>query len=480
MDEDSDFQSERQLISAHRIDAFTSDSEHSVDQSDDLLVDPGRVRSTGSLNSDVEREERILCTSVGFFNVIICGLSFFLLFTSYNSAQMLQAPTHQDQHWLASTGVGLVFAAYSLCSLVAPNVIEKIGERKGLMVGGTLSVIYLVTNLLLSHFAPSLPIYAPVYLFSSILNGIGSSLLWTAQGSLITLMCKPETLGTYNGVFAALYMGNFLSGGLLTQFLLGCAQDGGQRNEPLTLLYIVFSVLSAAAVAMMFFIRVTTSVMASKKSLSFNPIKTLRILLDRRIRYMFGAIAVSGFSSAFFMVILTAYAGPCFVGIFQIVLGVAEVSGSYLSGRISDKVGRTPVFLGGCVFLAISAIFAAFSKPQQETFAGVWPFFLAYFFYGLGDSTFATQSSAALGLYFPDKAAWAFASYRILLAMVGGLFSAIGFTFEYLPNPWGILLPCIIMWVAVLFASLSWVYMDLRVESLTVPEKQEAAPGEAT
>jgi MFS family permease len=426
----------------------------------------------------VEREERILCTSVGFWNVCITGLAFFLLFTSYNSAQMLQAPT-QKEHWLASTGVGLVFGAYSICSLIAPNIVEKIGERTGLVVGGSLSVVYLVTNVMLSKFDPVLGLYAPVYLVSSVLNGVGSSLLWTSQGSLITLMCKPETLGTYNGVFAALYMGNFLSGGLLTQFLLGCGGAEG-KNEPLTLLYIVFSVLGAAAVAMMFFIRVTTSVMASKKKLSWSPVKTLRILLDRRIRYMFPAIAVSGFSSAFFMVILTAYAGPCFIGTFQVVLGVAEVSGSYLSGRISDKVGRTPVFLAGCVFLVISAIFAAFSQPKQETLGGVWTFFCAYFFYGLGDSTFATQSSAALGLYFPDKAAWAFASYRILLAMVGGLISSIGFTFAYLPSPWGILLPCIIMWVAVICAALSWVYMDLRVESLAIPPKVvENVPGEA-
>ena len=72
--------------------------------------------------------------------------------------------------------------------------------------------------------------YLAVYWTASVLNGVGSSLLWTSQGSLITLMAKPDTLGLYNGIFAALYTFNFVIGGFTTQFVLGCGTDGSLQE----------------------------------------------------------------------------------------------------------------------------------------------------------------------------------------------------------------------------------------------------------
>ena len=213
--------------------------------------------------------------------------------------------------------------------------------------------------------------------------------------------------------------------------------------------------------------------MALRAPLSLNPMRTLRMLTEHRFRFLYATIMYSAFSGAFYLVIFPAYMGKCFVGYAQIVLGVAEVSGSYVSGKMSDRIGRTPVFLLGCVCTMLAAGFAAFSPPKETTLRGAWIYFPAFFLYGLGDSTFNTQSPSVLGLFYPKNAASAFAAFRIVLAFVGGLTSSIGFAFSYLPAPWDILTPCIIMWALLVFSVVSWVYLDKRVQSLSPPKKHD-------
>ncbi len=436
-----------------------------------LLAEP-RSRPLSGLE-DKERDMRLCRTTVSFWNVVVMGVSLLLLFTAYNSAQMLQSPT-QPRSWIGAPGVGLTFASYSVMSLFSANVIERLGEKNGLFAGSGALVFYMVVNLLLSKFTTAMPlaVYVAIYWVASVVNGIGSSLLWTSQGSLITLMAKPETLGHYNGVCVALFMGNFVIGGLTTQFVLGCGDGAGQ---PLTLLYLIFSALAIAGAAVFFLIRVTPSLMPSGLPLSWSPKKTLVVLIDRRFLYMYPTMMYSGFSSAFYMVVFTAFMGKCFLGYAQIVLGVAEVLGCIVAGKLSDRIGRTPLFLVGCGCTAVAAVIVTLSDPMQTTIGpgeggnGAWVYFLAFCMYGLGDAAFNTQTQSVLGLFFNEKAASAFAAYRIVLALFGGLASSVGFTFLYLGRPWDLLVPCIILWCILSVSVVCWLYLDKRVQAVSPP-----------
>lgn len=55
--------------------------------------------------------------------------------------------------------------------------------------------------------------------------GFGAAVLWTSQGSLLTVMSSKDTLGLFNGIFWGLFMGNYVIGGLITQVCFNLLND---------------------------------------------------------------------------------------------------------------------------------------------------------------------------------------------------------------------------------------------------------------
>jgi len=306
--------------------------------------------------------------------------------------------------------------------------------------------------------APSDLIYLLCYYIASGVIGIGAALLWTAQGSIVTVMSSPATLGFYNGVFWGIFMMNYVSGGLITQFVIN---DSGP-----VLLYTIFSSIAGMGVLGLLFIRTTPSLKRQKTSeIRFNILETVKLLVFRRFLLLWPAVMYSGFSSAFFNAIFTAYMGSAFVGYSLVIFGICEVLGSVIGGRLSDRIGRTPVFLFSCVCTMTGVCFAASSSPNEELH--VWRYFLAYAFLGLGDSGFNTQVQGAIGHFFPSQSQPAFAGYRFLLsvcAMIGSLSGQWLTPGGALPAPWPIMLPSMVLWVILLCALVCWLYLDFRVQ----------------
>lgn len=98
----------------------------------------------------------------------------------------------------------------------------------------------------------------------------------------------------------------------------------------------------------------------------------------------------------------------------MIAFGASEAIGSFVGGRISDSIGRTPVFIFCSACSAAGVLVAALSPPgvHDGTTPVSWMYFFAFFLLGLGDSGFNTQVQAAVGHYHPDKSQAAFAFYR--------------------------------------------------------------------
>ena len=100
-------------------------------------------------------------------------------------------------------------------SSAASQLVRLTGQKLGLMLGGGLYALYVTALLVLrvTRVPPGI-VYQVAYYAASAVIGVGAALLWTSQGSIVTVMASPATLGFYNGVFWAAFMCNYLAGGL--------------------------------------------------------------------------------------------------------------------------------------------------------------------------------------------------------------------------------------------------------------------------
>ena len=201
-----------------------------------------------------------------------------------------------------------------------------------------------------------------------------------------------------------------------------------------------------------------------------NLLETVRILFERRFRLLLPAMCYSGFSASFNTALYTAYIGSDWVGLTLVVYGCVEVLGSLVGGRISDRVGRTPVFLVSCMCSLTGVLVASLSPqtvPKLED--GAWMYLLAFAFLGLGDSGFNTQVQGALGHFMKNNSQPAFAAYRFILSVTSMTGSIAGsyINLKYLSAPWQILLPCVVLWCVLFVAMICWVILDVCVERVS-------------
>ena len=417
------------------------------------------------LATDGLRKEDVKCCgrlSVGLWNVLWMGICCFGLFSCFNPIQSLQSSTAPAGYGFI--GIGVLYGAFSVATLVSSQIVRVLGQKLGLFLGALCYAVYVVTLLILrlTEFQPGLG-YEVVYYLASAVIGIGAALLWTSQGSIVTIMATPATLGFYNGVFWAAFMSNYLAGGLITEFVLGTATNASEIR-----LYIIFSTLAVSSVLGMLLIRSTPSIARQPMS-GFKVFETVKMLGDRRYRYLWPAIIYSGFSSAFFNVIYTGYIGSAWVGLVLVVFGACEVIGSLVGGRVSDLVGRTPVFLVSCLCTLVGISLAAMSVPNLAGGTGVVYYFLAYAFMGFGDSGFNTQVQGVIGKFYPEESQPAFAAYRFLLSISAMIGSISGF---YLSNR-TILIPVGVLWGNLILALTGWLILDFRIASVSDAKKDQ-------
>ena len=184
--------------------------------SDDSSVETSLV---GEVKDDVKSRPCCGKLSIGTFNVVWTGACFLLLFGSFNPIQSLQSSTARSSYGF--NGIAVLYGCFSVASLVASQFVRLVGQRLGLFLGALCYLLYIGTLLILA-LVPSLDNteYQALYYSASAVIGIGASVLWTSQGSLLAVMAEKNNLGALNGVFWSLFMISYIFGGLITNFLL--------------------------------------------------------------------------------------------------------------------------------------------------------------------------------------------------------------------------------------------------------------------
>ena len=119
-----------------------------------------------------------------------------------------------------------------VCSL---RICFFLGSRVALFLGGATYVWYTAATSLALTFAetadPNVNDQLLLMIPSAILLGVGAAVLWTAQGSYLTLCANELNLGMYNGVFFFLFIMNQLVGNVGAALILDIVDE---VRDPLT------------------------------------------------------------------------------------------------------------------------------------------------------------------------------------------------------------------------------------------------------
>jgi len=378
------------------------------------------------------KQEKKKYFSREFYNVFMLGLSFMTVFTAFNTTQGTMTTFHAEAGFWS---LCVLYAFFAFTNLVSAVVVKKLGSRTSLFIGAVPYCAFVLTAAFNSNIA---------LIVVGAFVGIGAAILWTAHASFLSFNAG-EDMGFYSGLFFGIFQINGILGNVLTGALL---------NAGISQFYI-FSILTVISIVGLVLICYLVPPKPSAALKDFdsnndsmsNMIKeTFKIILSDRRMVLFHPISIySGFSMTLFMGLLPPRVELSYLGWALATLGLAEVVGSLVFGKLADLLGTWPVMMGTLVTHAL-ALTCSFFFNSAEPY--LW--FVTMFLAGLADAGLNTSIYAILGspAYFKSKPAYAFSGFKLVqsIAMAAGFLCGIYVPFEYIR-----LMVCA-MWAAALIA----------------------------
>ncbi|XP_028395381.1 UNC93-like protein MFSD11 [Dendronephthya gigantea] len=411
------------------------------------------------------------------WNVVILGLSFMLIFTAFQTTSMIEESilksakneSHPHSKFKASGYYSLciIYASFSLFNWIAPPIIAFIGSKFSMMLGGLCYWLFILSLYFVSKYVQT-DLSSLLYI-ASVVIGFGAAVIWTAQGSCLTVNSTDETMGRNSGVFWAFLQCSLLIGSLIVYFCFK-PKNGStiiSLSERSTVLY-VFIALSAIGMLCFLLLRNVRSedTTGSNESLivnmqeSGNRIETssspwesfkssVRLLFTKPSFFLFIVYFYTGLELTFFSGVYGTSVGQKYFAfflnkeliVFSVFIGIGEILGGGIFGIFGKRIvakGRDNI-----VLLGMLVHFATFflilmnlpdASPNDATHEmgyllkpSVPIAMLCAFLLGFGDSCFNTQIYSLLGSFYSDNSASAFAIFKFsqsVAAAVGFFYSS--------------------------------------------------------
>ena len=162
----------------------------------------------------------------------ILSLGFLFLFIAFNSAANISAQALENNGFngLGFYTMAILYLVYSIGSFFSSYFVNKIGDKASLFLSG-LCYAFWIFGFIPAAFYPdnkdsSLFIFNRSFiiflsLFSAAVNGLGSSVLWVAQGKYVGECASEKNKGFFFGYFWAFFMGSQIFGNLFAALILG-------------------------------------------------------------------------------------------------------------------------------------------------------------------------------------------------------------------------------------------------------------------
>ncbi|GKV63883.1 MULTISPECIES: MFS transporter [unclassified Sporosarcina] len=282
--------------------------------------------------------------------IITSIINFFLMLVMY-LLMVTIAPFSVKEYGVSTSTAGLVSGIFIIGTLIARlaigGLIEKVGSRKILMIGLTVTV-------LASAFYLG-AVNLPLLMANRFFHGIGLGIASTATGTMVAQMLPPSRRGEGIGYFSLSSVLATAIGPFFGIFL--------SQHYEYSVLFLFCLVLSVCCAAMFFFVRKTDAVMPKKSVESAIEKPGIHSLLEKRalpigLVTLLAAIAYSGVLSfiSFYAEEVDLVSTASF---FFLVYAIAVLLSRPYSGRLLDLKGNKFVvypslilFAGGLLLLS--------------------------------------------------------------------------------------------------------------------------------
>ncbi|XP_013399249.1 UNC93-like protein MFSD11 isoform X2 [Lingula anatina] len=406
-------------------------------------------------------------------NVLVLGIGFMFIFSAFQTCSMVEQTVITDARDAPNstftgngyTSLAIIYIFSSLFNWVAPAIVNFLTPKWSLVVSGFTYFLFIASFLY--------PMTWALYV-GSVLVGIGAAVLWTAQGSFLTLNSDAETVGRNSGIFWALLQSSLLIGNLFSYFeLRGATTISDSRR---TVLFGVFSGACFLGVLSFVFLRkapFTSSKEIQNVNISSSGIRTgpgepngtevVNVMEDRPagpVKALVQSFKLMATKNMLLLSVCFAYTGleltffsgvygtsvsntkilkdpDALIGICGMFIGAGEIIGGAafgLLGKRTNRFGRDPIVLLGflvhtvaffLIFINIPDIAPIHKTEDVAYFYSVFPneyvAVLCGFLLGFGDSTFNTQIYSILGFMYPDESAPAFALYKFMQSLAAAV-----------------------------------------------------------
>jgi MFS family permease len=307
---------------------------------------------------------------------------------------------------------GILYLTYTLSAVLgATYVVKRYGSRDALITGMTLYCMY-VGCFFLATMLTSWK--RPLALTGAAFGGVGSGIMWTAQGTYLTQSAEAYALASdihwddstskLAGIFAFILLAEETALDLLSTVL-------AQWGIPWINIFALFAVLALLS---------TTSMVTVKKDpieednqrkgtptladAFYKATAALRLLAkDPKMKYMIGINAAFGFAGAFLNSFVNGEVVPlvlseAYVGLLVAIhVGAAAVC-SVVFAYLAKYTGKGPILIGGAVTFAFVAL--PFLVPPDRSKWTWLSISWIYVLQGIGRATFEGPFKALFAHYF--------------------------------------------------------------------------------
>jgi MFS family permease len=168
--------------------------------------------------------------------LMIMNVGFLLLWSSFNTAQNLAAQILTDNGFdkLGFVSLAVLYLVCGLGCFLATPIVNKIGNRLSFVIGGFTYTMYVATFLLPSFRQEatnqdvwyfSRTFIWVVYMAVAVVNGIGASILWVANGNYIAECANDSNKGLFFSLFWCFLMFSGIVGNLMAAYVINGVKE---------------------------------------------------------------------------------------------------------------------------------------------------------------------------------------------------------------------------------------------------------------
>lgn len=373
--------------------------------------------------------------NVKTFNVVMHGLAFTGIFTAFQTSSFFESTLLDDVGLggdLGFNSLAVIYAVFSMANFVSPFLVEKLGPRLGMGVGGSFYCLFIAALIEPKEWS---------VLGASALLGFGAAVLWTAQGNFLTINSDENTRGRNAGIFWAIFQSSILIGNLMAYFVL--PDSSNISVDQARTFYLILFVVGCAGVLLLLPTRpvqqppkdeslnTDPSESAKRQSLWRSIKSTFALLrtpdmLQLSFLIMYSGLENSFWGGTYFFNIGKVYFKPKDIGLAGILLGCSQIIGGLVLGRVADRYGKSWVVMIGLAVHMVSyyAIFINLLSGYMEPSLALA--LVCAFGLGLGDSCMNTAIYAMLSKKYVNQSMQAFAIFKFFQSALAGAAFAYG------------------------------------------------------